>query len=127
MGHNVSMKRALLSVAFVSVLALAGAQGKSANKDEKLLAQAKALYTSSKAAYTKKPKDAKLRKGYIDATISYGTISMNSPVMTPKQKYPQALRLYREALKLDPKNEIALNNKKMIESIYKSMNRPVPQ
>lgn len=102
-------------------------QAKTMAKDEKLLAQAKALYTRSKAAFVKNPKDSKIKKGYIDATVSFGTISMNSPVLTPKQKYPQALKLYREALKIDPKNEIALNNKKMIESIYKSMNRPIPQ
>jgi tetratricopeptide (TPR) repeat protein len=52
---------------------------------------------------------------------------MTSPALTPKEKYPKALALFREALKVDPKNKVALENKNMIEQIYKSMGRPIPK
>ncbi len=51
---------------------------------------------------------------------------MTSPLLGAKVKYPRALRLYREALKLDPNNKEAKANKKMIEDIYRSMGRPIP-
>jgi len=81
------------------------------------LTKAEATYKKAKAAYTKKPKDTKLRKAYIDATVNFGTVTMNSPLLAPKEKYPRALRLYNEALKLDPKNKEATNNKQLIEQI----------
>lgn len=121
------MKHATIGSLLLLLTGQALAQSASDAKETKLLNQAKSLYTTSKAAYTKNAKDGKVKKSYVQATVSYGTIAMNSPILKPKDKYPLALRLYREALKVDPKNEIALNNKKMIESIYKSMNRPVPQ
>lgn len=121
------MKQAIIVSLLLLLSGQALAQSATDTKETKLLNQAKTLYTKSKASFVKTPKDAKAKKSYIDATVSYGTIAMNSPVLKPKDKYPLALRLYREALKIDPKNEVALNNRKMIESIYKSMNRPVPQ
>jgi hypothetical protein len=51
---------------------------------------------------------------------------MNDPKLTPKEKYPKALELYRDALALDASNKEANKNKAMIEAIYKSMGRPVP-
>jgi hypothetical protein len=55
-----------------------------------------------------------------------GTKIMNDPKLTPKEKYPKALELYRDALALDASNKEANKNKAMIEAIYKSMGRPVP-
>ncbi len=113
----------------LSQVALAGPTADASKlKAERLaLTNAKAKYTKAKAAYTKKPKDAKLKKAYIDATVAYGTTTMNSGALTPREKYPAALNLYREALKLDPKNKEALNNSQMIAEIYKSMGRPIPK
>lgn len=91
------------------------------------LTKAEANYKKAKAAHTQKPKDTKLRKAYIDATVNFGTVTMNSPLLAPKEKYPRALRLYNEALKLDPKNKEATNNKQLIEQIYKQMGKPVPK
>jgi hypothetical protein len=50
----------------------------------------------------------------------------NSP-MSPKEKYPKALALYREVVKLDPTNDQAKNAVDMIESIYRQMGRPIPE
>lgn len=122
----------LLSIFTLIALSQVAVAGPTADanklKAERLaLANAKTKYTKAKAAYAKKPKDAKLKKGYIDAAVAYGTTTMNSGALTPREKYPIALAVYREVLKLDPKNKEALNNSKMIEEIYKSMGRPVPK
>lgn len=92
------------------------------------LKQLQSSYEKAKAAYSKakaKP-SSKEGKAYVAATVKYGTAVMNAASLAPKDKYPKALRLYREALKIDPKNKEALDNKKMIEDIYKSMGRPIP-
>ena len=86
-----------------------------------------ATYKRAKAAGEKAKPGTPKQKAYIDATVAYGNCVLVSPLLTPKDKYPKALSLYREALKLDPKNKVALENKNMIEQIYKSMNRPIPK
>jgi tetratricopeptide (TPR) repeat protein len=121
------MRAVTILLTLLSV-AIAGAQSPGEIKQE--LANLKKLTTAqteAKAAFTKKPKDEKVKKSYVAATVKLGTATMVSPALPPKEKYRGALRYYREALKVDPKNQEALNNKKMIEAIYKSMGREVPQ
>lgn len=91
------------------------------------LASFKTGYDSAKAAYTKDSKDAKVKSAYVTATVKYATGTMLADSLTPREKYAGALRLYREALKVDPTNKEALNNKELIEGIYKQMGRPVPE
>lgn len=123
------MRALLRLLPLFTVLALA-AEG-FAQDDEAVeksrLAKLEATYTSAKAAHSKKPKDAKLRKAFVDATVKLGTATMISVYLAPKDKYPRALRLYREALRIDPKNKEASENGKMIEDIYRSMGKEIPK
>lgn len=100
--------------------------GQTVGTDKKSLARLDALQAKAKAAYQKRPKDGSIKKQYVEATVRYGTACMTSDDLDRKVKYRKALRLYREALKVDPTNKEALNNKKLIESIYRSMGRPIP-
>jgi len=109
-----------LTLAFVT---LAFAQLKPANS----LLTLEKVYKSTKATFQKQPKSAKIRTQYVAATVKFGTATMNADSLAPRVKYAGALRLYREALKLDPKNSEALKNKKLIEDIYKSMGREIPK
>ena len=86
----------------------------------------KKSYDTAKAAYTKNPKDAAVTQAYVDATVKYATGTMMADSLEPHVKYPGALKLYREALKVDPNNGEAKNNKDLIEGIYKQMGRPIP-
>lgn len=52
---------------------------------------------------------------------------MLDPALAPKDKYPKALGMFRDALELDPNNALATKSITLIEDIYKSMGRPVPQ
>jgi hypothetical protein len=52
---------------------------------------------------------------------------MYNDALPPRQKYPTALRAYREVLKHDKDNAKARKGIATIEGIYKSMGRPVPQ
>jgi TPR repeat protein len=88
------------------------------------LATFKANYEKTKAAYSKDPK---AKDAYVTATVKYATGTMLADSLGPKEKYPGALKLYREALKVDPNNKEALSNKDLIEGIYKQMGRPIPQ
>lgn len=97
------------------------------DKEKAKLTALTQTYTSAKASFKKKPKDAKVKKSYVTATVALGTATMNAGSLRPQVKYSGALRLYREALAVDPKNKEALANKKMIEDIYQSMGRPIPK
>ena len=52
---------------------------------------------------------------------------MLDPGLPPREKYPKALGMFRDALKIDPGNALAKDGKKLIEDVYTSMGRPVPQ
>jgi len=52
---------------------------------------------------------------------------MLDPGLPPREKYPKALGIFRNALKIDPGNALAQDGVKLIEDVYKRMGRPVPQ
>jgi tetratricopeptide (TPR) repeat protein len=123
------MRVLTLLCALLALLAGAFAQGSSDQRqqaDRARLASLGKEYKTLRAAHTRKP-DPNTRQRFVRATVEYGTAVMMSPSLTPNVKYPKALRLYREALRLDPKNKEAAQNKKMIEDIYVSMGRPIPK
>ncbi len=66
------------------------------------------------------------KKATAGAYAARGTFRMNDSAAGAKVKYRAALDDYRKALSLDPANSEAKANKGMIESIYKSMGRPIP-
>jgi hypothetical protein len=102
------------------------AQGGSQQVSDAKLKQLESGYKSSKASYMKKPKDTKLKKGYVDATFAVGLGRMYSVSLPPRAKYSTALGAFREVLKVDPKHKGARENYDMIAKIYKQMGRPVP-
>ncbi len=126
-----TMKRLGYGLAIVMLAAITHAQSgrpaASMNAEKQALVIAEKKYKAASAAYAKAPKDANAKKGYIEATMSYGNTVLLSQALGPKEKYPKALNLYRAVLKVDPKHAEALGNKKMIEDIYRSMNRPIPK
>lgn len=126
---------ALLAVALVSTFAIAQkppvGNGKTGNaKTQQVpdakLKKAEAAYASAKAAFAKKPKDAKVKKDYLNATLEVGLARMYSDSLMPRQKYPTALEAFREVLKVQPNHKLAKQNYDMIAKIYKDMGRPVP-
>ncbi len=52
---------------------------------------------------------------------------MLDPALPPREKYPKALGMFRNALTIDPGNALAKDSIKLIEDIYKGMGRPVPE
>lgn len=124
------MKRSLWVLPLIAVAAAGFAQTASDQRrkaEEERMKKLEKAYTDAKSAFTRNPNNATLKKRYVDATVTFGTFTMNTFLFPPMQKYPRALRLYREALRHDPQNREALANKKMIEDIYRSMGRPIPQ
>ncbi len=86
---------------------------------------ARSTYENAKGLYQADPAQNQAR--YVKATVSYGTTMMMSPVMDRTLKYKEALKLYRDALKIDPENKEAAENSAMIVSIYEQMGRKVPE
>lgn len=115
-------------LAAVAVLVLAtGASAIDEKKEQAKLAGLKATYVAAKQTSAKAPADAAKKAKYVQATLAYGDAVMNSPILKPKDKYPQSLGLFREAKKADPKNKTAAERIQLIEDIYRSMGRPVPK
>ena len=90
------------------------------------LKKLEATYTATKASYDKNPKDAKLKKKYVDATYAVGLGRMYSVSLPPRLKYTSALTAFREVLKADPKHGGAKKDYKMIADIYTKMGKAVP-
>lgn len=84
-------------------------------------------FKAAEANLKKKPKDAKVKKAYVEACYQYGRQAMASGNKQPRVLYRAALALYRRALKVDPKHAPSLNDKQVIEDIYKTMPGGVPQ
>jgi tetratricopeptide (TPR) repeat protein len=79
------------------------------------------------AAYKKNPGSLEYKKALADAYFAQGQSTMNDPQLPPMRKYPAALTSFRKAVELDSQHAGAKSNIKMIEDIYTSMGRPIPQ
>ncbi|MEW6733689.1 MAG: hypothetical protein AB1489_20340, partial [Acidobacteriota bacterium] len=75
--------------------------------------------------YEKNPKDEATKKKLVQATYEFGRKINYDNGLAPRVKYPQALRLFRKVLELDPAHQQAAAEKKQIEDIYVSMGRPI--
>lgn len=81
---------------------------------------------AAKAAYVKSKEDEDKKK-YIAQNLKLAKAMMESPALEPREKYRPALKLYREVLSVDPKNEEAKRWVATIEGIYKQMGMTVPR
>ncbi len=78
-------------------------------------------------AYEKNTGDEATKKKLIQATYELGRKIEYDNSLPPFVKYRQALKLFRRTLELDANHKEALAEKEQIESIYRSMNKPIPQ
>lgn len=86
-----------------------------------------AAIAALQGAYKSNSKSAELKAALVDALLAKADATMSDDSLPPRAKYPAALRTYREVLTYDKDNKKAQANIGTIESIYKSMGRPVPQ
>ncbi|MCW3054145.1 MAG: hypothetical protein JWN14_3315 [Chthonomonadales bacterium] len=102
---------------------------KEAPKDDPTLAPLEKAFTAAAAALKKSPKDAKVKKAYVEAAYKYGKTAednANNKLSRPVQ-YRAALALYRKALAVDPKHKPSLDEKQKIDDIYKGMPGGIPK
>jgi tetratricopeptide (TPR) repeat protein len=126
-GYNQDMKRTLAGFALGAVL-MFGAnkavdEAKGLMKNKKFEEAVAVLEPAAKAA----PKDAAVKSAMVEALMGNGDAYMYNEKLPPFKKYPAALKSYRRVLEFDKTNQKAKDNVSMIEGIYKSMGRPVPQ
>jgi tetratricopeptide (TPR) repeat protein len=79
------------------------------------------------AAYKNNPGSLEYKEALAGAYFAQGQSTMNDTQLPPKRKYPAALTSFRKVLELDPQHAGAKSNIEMIEDIYRSMGRPIPQ
>lgn len=75
----------------------------------------------------KNPKSDETKAALASTYFANGERVMFDKALPPFQKYPAALKNFRKTLELDPKNRKAQDHVNTIESIYKSMGRPIPK
>jgi len=102
-------------------------QAKPTAADQAKLTKLEKAYKAAKNALAKTPNSPRAKKDFATIGAAYGHESMISPVLAPRVKYPQALRIYREVLKVDPYQETAKSESELIIRIYHDMHRPVPK
>lgn len=90
-------------------------------KADKLMKEA----DDADAKYQKTKSDAD-KKEAIEKQMIAANFMMLEANLSPKKKYRTALKRYNRVLEIDPKNDEAMQNKKMIEDIYKQMGMPIP-
>jgi hypothetical protein len=78
-------------------------------------------------AYQKNPGAAGAKAKLIAAKTEYGVKLMEDADVPPMMKYRPALKAFNEVLAMDPGNKEATERKAVIEGIYRSMGRPIPQ
>jgi tetratricopeptide (TPR) repeat protein len=115
---------AISLVCFAAFAAQANRPTIAKNKTE--IAKLEKSQLAAKAAFKKAPKNNAAKSKYVDLSLQLAHDAMYLPEYSPKEKYPKALKLYREVLKVEPKNREAVQWKKTLEDIYRSMNRPIP-
>lgn len=124
------MRRALPLVALALATTSFGQIPKTeADMDKKelaLIAKLEKAQVAARKAYFANPKNAKAKKTYVSATYNLAETVLVSPALGAKVKYPRALKLYREVVITDPTHKKSLERISLIESIYKSMHRPIP-
>jgi tetratricopeptide (TPR) repeat protein len=122
------MRLAIIAAAlFLIPSALPQTSDAQSKKDLALLSQLGKKRDMAKAFLKQHPKDAQAKKRFLQANDKFAYETMNTDALSPKKKYPQALKLYRESLKTDPNDAEAGKWVQMIESIYRSMKRPIPK
>lgn len=82
---------------------------------------------ATQAALAKSPKSVPAKKAHSASLTALARGIMNDPAIPPVKKYPEALTLLRQAVKLDPTNKGAAADVKRIEDVYKQMGKAVPQ
>jgi hypothetical protein len=91
------------------------------------LAELKKKSDAAALASKKAPKDAKAKAAYSKALSEYATAMMLDQSIPPVKRYPEVLKLLRQAKTLDPKNALAVKGIKDIEDVYKTMGKPIPK
>ena len=100
---------------------------KLAPQQDKSLAPLAKAADAAEAKLKKLPKDAVVKKAYVEAAFNFGKGAEYSSVLGAKVKYRAALAMYRKALAVDPKHEPSLKEKKQIDDIYKDMPGGIPK
>jgi len=101
-------------------------QSKERFSSEESIERLEKNYETAKKEWSESPNDKEKRENYVEATVAYANKVMYGPG-NPKEKYPKALRLYEEALKIDSSHKEAKSNCDLILSIYRQMGRKPPE
>src|SRR5205085_1867733 len=91
-----------------------------AKQEQAQISRLTAEQTAAKLVYGKHPRDAAVRRKYVDSTVNLGVLYVNAKSVPPKIQYRTALHLFREALKIDASNKVANEWRNQIEAIYRS-------
>ena len=70
--------------------------------------------------------DPALKQARIAAHLKFASYYMFNETLSPKVKYPSALKQYRVVLALDASNDQAKKGADLIIGIYSQMGRPIP-
>lgn len=87
------------------------------NTSEYDLARLQSDYDAAKA---KLESDPGAKSKFVEAAVRYAD-ALNYGPGDPRHKYPAALAIYEEVLKVEPENEAAKSGRKIILDVYKSM------
>ena len=100
---------------------------KQAPKDDPALVPMDKEFNAVAAKLKKSPKDAKIKKTYVETAYKYGHQVEYDEKLSTVVKYRASLALYRKVIVVDPKHAPTLTEKKKIEDVYAGMGMPIPK
>ena len=121
------LRRPALLLAFAAVSLFAADPAVTQAKKQIAEKNYDAAITSLQAASKANPKSPEIKATLVEAMLAKADSIMYNHALPPRSKYPDALRGYRQVLTVDKENQKAKASISPIESLYKSMGRPVPQ
>jgi tetratricopeptide (TPR) repeat protein len=98
-----------------------------APKEDPSLVPAMQKYQAAQRALQKSPNDPAAKKAYVGATYQYAHDIEYGDKLSPMIRYRASLKLYRDALNVDPNHAPSLQEKNQIEEIYRTMPGGIPK
>jgi hypothetical protein len=117
---------AIILAATLSVCALSQMNAQT-KKDMASLAKLSSQRDAAKVAMAKHKGNAGYMHTFVQLNDQLANRTMTADWLSPHDKYSKALRLYRVSQSTDPGDQESKKWIDQIESIYRSMHRPIPK
>lgn len=96
------------------------------NEGSATLEDLRLQYEAARAELEANPDATETRDQFLVVAYMYAETRMYDPSLTPQEKYPESLRIFRDIVAMEPGHDDARAQIQVIEGIYRELGRPIP-